>query len=89
LGTSNEKQWPEGHPRTSTSDDAGDEPKYTDYMCAGKEVKDTLAGSDTSDSYELDDSSDITLKLLLYYPSGNDVRFLQDHANDACIFEQR
>ncbi|KAK9103316.1 hypothetical protein Sjap_020570 [Stephania japonica] len=38
---------------------------------------DGFAGSDTSSTTELDDSSDITLQLLLDFPSGDDISFFQ------------
>ncbi|KAI3471126.1 hypothetical protein Pfo_027789 [Paulownia fortunei] len=48
-----------------------------------KEAEDVAAYSDSSKSYELDDSSDAMLKLLLDFPvGGNDMEFLQGPIDD-------
>ncbi|KAA8539910.1 hypothetical protein F0562_026602 [Nyssa sinensis] len=58
------------------------------YMSSEKEQDMMMASSDTPNSYELDDLSDTTLKLLLDIPSGNDMGFLQEQIDDVSMFLQ-
>lgn len=54
-----------------------------------KETEDVAAYSDSSKSYEIDDSSDAMLKLLLDFPvGGNDMGFLQAPTDDVSTYIQ-
>ncbi|KAI3458160.1 hypothetical protein Pfo_014823 [Paulownia fortunei] len=54
-----------------------------------KESEDVAACSDSSKSYEMDDSSDAMLKLLLDFPvGGNDMGFLQGPIDDVSTYIQ-
>lgn len=54
-----------------------------------KESEDVAAFSDTSKSYEVDDSSDAMLKLLLDFPvGGNDMAFLEAPSYDVSTYTQ-
>lgn len=45
-------------------------------------TKDVMAGSDSSCSNDLEDSSDTALQLLLNFPINNDMSFLEDNVDD-------
>lgn len=54
-----------------------------------KESEDIAAFSDTSKSYEVDDSSDAMLKMLLDFPiGGNDMAFLEPPSFDISTYNQ-
>ncbi|XP_059667067.1 transcription factor MYB17-like [Cornus florida] len=73
------------HTRASTSSDTADVQKNVDYLDSRNEANHMMAGSDTSNSHEPDDSS----YLLLDYPSGDDLGFLEEHTDDISIFPQK
>lgn len=54
--------------------------------CKGSE--DLLAGSDSSKSYELDDCSGPKIQLLLDFPNGNGMEFLQEPIDDVSMYLQ-
>ncbi|KAF7147839.1 hypothetical protein RHSIM_Rhsim03G0180500 [Rhododendron simsii] len=57
--------------------------KCLEYKSPKSFTDDLMVGSDSSNSYELeDDSSDSALKMLLDFPGGNDMGFLQEQPDD-------
>lgn len=76
---------------TSTSTKIGsgsiDQNCLEEYKSSKSFTDDFTLGTDSSNSYELDDdSSDSALKMLLDYPSNNDMGFLQGQTDDASVF---
>ncbi|KAF9623946.1 hypothetical protein IFM89_006673 [Coptis chinensis] len=51
--------------------------------CKLERYKDgVVAGSDSSSSTDLDDSTDMSLQLLLDFPGGDEISFFQGHINN-------
>lgn len=64
------------------------ETKLKAWNCK-RELEDIAAFSDTSKSYEVDDSSDAMLKMLLDFPiGGNDMAFLEPPSFDVSTYDQ-
>ncbi|KAE9464877.1 hypothetical protein C3L33_03209, partial [Rhododendron williamsianum] len=62
---------------------SGDQKCLEEYKSPKSFADDLMVGSDSSNSYELeDDSSDSALKMLLDFPGGNDMGFLQGQPDD-------
>lgn len=62
---------------------SGDQKCLEEYKSPKSFTDDLMVGSDSSNSYELeDDSSDSALKMLLDFPGGNDMGFLQGQPDD-------
>lgn len=62
---------------TSTSATITSEQKMMDPKSHIVDARDTMTSSDSSSSYELDYSSNISFRLLLDFPGDNDMEFLQ------------
>ncbi|KAI8564789.1 hypothetical protein RHMOL_Rhmol03G0209600 [Rhododendron molle] len=86
----NEQYGRESHsPKTSETSSSmkvgsgsGDQ-KCLEYKSPKSFTDDLMVGSDSSNSYELEDeSSDSALKMLLDFPGGNDMGFLQGQPDD-------
>lgn len=63
--------------------------KHAENVSVKKDPEDHLIlGSESSKSYELDESSDATMKLLLDFPQGDEMEYLQEPVEDVSIYLQ-
>ncbi|OVA14082.1 SANT/Myb domain [Macleaya cordata] len=65
-----------------------DQHEEIDFRSCRSDAEDVMAGSDSSSSNELDDSSDLSLQLLLDFPSNCDeeMNFFQGHLGNFSLF---